>query len=191
MLTLLERLQWIVDADHLEGERRHLQQIFFKNSYAWQEIKHVFASYDYKNNGRLESEGKDPIRGFYSDKPISMAIEPQNIQLTSYPALKIKQQMHSVKDPLDLKVPGVHRVLCVCGASSVDQTGRTVNVRIVAHQKSIRFGQIDKFGILQHCWSLGDQVCFDKTMVLYRFSSWHSWITHGGDKAKQCLAPAV
>lgn len=35
--------------------------------------------------------------------------------MTSYPAAKIKQQMLSVKDPLELKVPGVCRVPCIFG----------------------------------------------------------------------------
>lgn len=36
--------------------------------------------------------------------------------------------MHSVKDPLGLRVPGVYQILCSCGRVYIRQTGRTITI---------------------------------------------------------------
>lgn len=48
MLMLLERVHRIADEEHLEEEWRHLQQVFLRKGYSWQDIKWPFGSYDLK-----------------------------------------------------------------------------------------------------------------------------------------------
>lgn len=65
--------------------------------------------------------------------------------------------MRSVMTPWALECQGAIGcpVPSTCGASYVGKTGRTVNVRIVEHQRHVRLGETNKPAIVQHCWSLG------------------------------------
>lgn len=78
-----------------------------------------------KTKQKIEEE-EVPIRGvtvvpFHQTVTNRLAwlLHHKQIQITSYPLLKLKLQLRSVKDALAVKEPGAYRVPCECGASYV------------------------------------------------------------------------
>lgn len=57
----------------------------------------------------------------------------RNINSMSYPMAKIRNKLHSVKDPVGLKVPGVYRV--PCGTSYVEWMGRLFSIKVTEHKR--------------------------------------------------------
>lgn len=54
---LLEQAHWIADKEHLEEERKHLQQVFLQNRNSRTEIQRTFARFDSKW-GKNDKEGR-------------------------------------------------------------------------------------------------------------------------------------
>lgn len=65
----------------------------------------------------------------------------RNVRTVFYSLMKVKQQLRPIKDPLGLKVPGVYKVTCDCGASYVGQMGRLMSVRVTEHKCHVKPGQ--------------------------------------------------
>lgn len=132
---------------------------FSKNGFSCTEIKRTFARFDSKKQKAQREREEVPIWGtavvpFYQTvtNRLTRLLHHKNIRTTSYPfSKKLKQQLHPLKDLLGLRVPGVYKVPCGCGANYIGQTGWLVSIRIIEHKHHARLGQTEKSAIAQHC----------------------------------------
>lgn len=56
-------------------------------------------------------------------------------------AVKIRQLLNPVKDPLGLKVLGLYRIPCNCGSAYLSPTSWSVAERVSEHSRNGRKGQ--------------------------------------------------
>lgn len=151
---------------------------FKKNGYSLSEIE---LSQLWSEKRRTQNEEEDePIHGvavvpYYQTiiNRLARLLRQKQIRTTSYPLLKIHQQLRPGKDSLALSVPAVYKVPWECGASYVGQMGWFVSIKIKQHRWHVRLGQIEKLAIAHHCWWKGHQVLFVQTKVIYRSEDGH------------------
>lgn len=104
---------------------------------------------------------------------ITWVLQRKNIRTITRPIQRIRDLMGSVKDPVGLRVPGVHQVPCSCGTVYIRQTGRMVAIREQECKRHLRLGNLDKSANAQHGWETGHEIMFGETRLLHRSSNWH------------------
>jgi hypothetical protein len=77
-------------------------------------------------------------------KRISRLLSKHNIKSVGLLPKQIPSFLRPVKDDLELKTPGVYSVACGCVQVYIGQTGRSIETRIMEHQRYIRLKQPDK-----------------------------------------------
>lgn len=87
-----------------------------------------------------------------------------------------------MKDPLDLKIPGVYQIPCECGARYIGQTGRLISTRVTEHRHHLQLGQVGKSAVDQHCWSTGNRALFADSKIVYHSVDWHKCIIRESQK---------
>jgi len=55
-----------------------------------------------------------------------------------------------VKDALGLRMPAVYSIACECGKVYIEQSGRSIQIRIKEHNRHIRLAQTDKSAVAEH-----------------------------------------
>jgi len=74
----------------------------------------------------------------------------QNIKSVALPPRKISTYFPTVKDALGLRTPEVYRNPCECGKVYIEQSGRSIQLRIKEHDRHIRLAQPDKSAVAEH-----------------------------------------
>jgi hypothetical protein len=81
------------------------------------------------------------------------------------PKQKTRQLLRTVKDDLDLKIPGVYRIPCECGKVYIGRTGRYIEVRCKEHMRHIRLDQPEKSEVAEHSINTGHQIDFNISVL--------------------------
>jgi hypothetical protein len=81
------------------------------------------------------------------------------------PKQKTRQLLRTVKDDLDLKIPGVYRIPCECGKVYIGQTGRSIETRCKEHMRDIRLDQPEKTEVAEHSINTGHQIDFNVSVL--------------------------
>jgi hypothetical protein len=85
----------------------------------------------------------------YMDR-ISRVLARHNIKSVGLPHMKLSSLLRPVRDHLGLRTPGVYRIHCECGRVYTGQTGRSVDIRLMEHQRHIRLEHPDKSAVAEH-----------------------------------------
>jgi hypothetical protein len=80
--------------------------------------------------------------------------------------MKLTSLLRPVKDHLGLRTPEVYRIPCECGKVYIEQTGRSVDIRIKEHQRHIRLDHPDKSAVAEHSIDQGHPIQFHDASIL-------------------------
>jgi hypothetical protein len=172
-VTLVQRARTLCDTESLDREIHHLKCIFQWNGYNKDEIRRALHR---KQTQKLKDEkpvgiARLPYHKSYSNK-ISRLLAKFNIMMVHIPRKMTIHMLRSVKDDLDLNVPGVYQIPCECGKVYVGQTGRSIETRCKEHRRHIRLDQPDKSEVAEHSINTGHCIEFSNTVILDRTSSY-------------------
>jgi hypothetical protein len=78
----------------------------------------------------------------------------------------IYKEKHACGQTYNLKVVGIHCVLCECGKMYVVQMGRTIETMCKEHMRHIGLGQSDKLLVAQHKFGTGHNMEYGNTSIL-------------------------
>jgi hypothetical protein len=73
-----------------------------------------------------------------------------DIKSVILPSRKIFSHLPPVKDALGLKTPGIYSIPCERSMVYIEQSGRSVQLRIKEHNRHIRLAQPDKSAVAEH-----------------------------------------
>jgi hypothetical protein len=73
-----------------------------------------------------------------------------NIKSVTLPLRKIFNYLPTVKDALGLRTLGIYSIPCECGRVYIGLSGRSMEIRIKAHNRHIRLAQPDKSAVVEH-----------------------------------------
>jgi hypothetical protein len=82
------------------------------------------------------------------------------------PLKKIPGFLRPVKDDLGLKTPGVYSMPCECGQVYIGQTGRSIETRVMEHQRHIHLQHLDKSAVAEHSINLDHRIQLQNTTIL-------------------------
>jgi hypothetical protein len=77
--------------------------------------------------------------------------------------MKLSSLLCLVKDHLELRTPGVYRILCEYGRVYIGQTGHSVEKE---HQRHIRLEHPDKSAVAEHSIDQGHYIQFHNFSIL-------------------------
>jgi hypothetical protein len=80
--------------------------------------------------------------------------------------MKLSSLLHSVKDYLGLRTPGVYRLPCECSRVHIGQRGRSVDIRLKEHQRHIRLEHAYKSTVVEHNINQGHRIQFHNSSIL-------------------------
>lgn len=168
LCTWTHRAKGIANQERLKEELRLLGQIFHQICYREKEIPGAL-----KGNGKRKSDREKENKGVAVihfcktvSSQIGLLLTRANIRTVFCvppPSLKTGQQMHLVKNRLELGVPGAYHIPCSCGQSYIGQTGCNITVCCKEHQHYLRLEQAEQTALAEHDWRTGHKIMFSKT----------------------------
>jgi len=72
-----------------------------------------------------------------------------NIKSVALPPRKIISHLPPFKDALGLRTPRIYSIPCECGRVHIEQSGRSVQLRIKEHNRHIRLAQPNKSAVAE------------------------------------------
>jgi len=84
---------------------------------------------------------------------LSRMLAKHNIKSVALPPRKIASYVPPVKDALGLKTPGIYRIPCECRKVYIEQSGRSIHLRLEEHDRHIRLAQPDKSAVAEHSFN--------------------------------------
>jgi hypothetical protein len=58
-----------------------------------------------------------------------------------------------MSDAVGLKTPGMYSIPCECGKVYIEQSGRSIQIRIKEHERHIRLAQTEKSAVAEHSYN--------------------------------------
>jgi hypothetical protein len=89
-----------------------------------------------------------------------------NIKSVGLSHMKVSSLLRPVKDHLGLKTPGVYRIPCECCRVYIGQSGRSVDIRLMEHQRHIRLEHPGKSAVAEHSIHHGHRIQFHNASIL-------------------------
>lgn len=178
--TLFHRALTITDSDHRTSEINHLFETLQANGFNKRTISAIHHKVKKKTIPRdRQSEDNDgqttrafiPFCGNLSNK-IGRILGKHGIKTVHLLPSKIRNRLRSAKDDLGLQTVGVYKIPCDCGKVYIGQTGRTVQERLIEHQRHLRYLYTDKSARAEHSTNEGHKILFEDTTLLHKGGSY-------------------
>ena len=171
--TLLHRALEISDGRNRKEEISHVYQTLKNNGYKNNNIKKTLQKELGKRKKKADREDNEDkhyavlpfVNGIHNK--LSKIFKTYNIQCRFIPNKKIKNILRTPKDRLGLRMPGVYRISCECGACYIGQTGRTVQCRQKEHIRALKYGYVEKSTVAEHAIEQKHEILFEDTKVLH------------------------
>jgi hypothetical protein len=93
-------------------------------------------------------------------------LSKHNIKSVTLPPRKIFSHLPPVKDALGLRTPEIYSIPCECDRVYIEQSGRSVQLRIKEHNRHIRLAQPDKSAVAEHSISHDHIIKLQATKLL-------------------------
>ena len=188
--TLTRRAQLVCDSpDSLTDENKYLDNVFNKNNYNRDFIRHN----TYRNSEpNATNTNVTPvttatipyIKG--TSETIARILQPYNIRVAHKPITTLRQLLTNVKDkdePSDRR-GAVYKIKCCdCQATYIGETGRNLNVRLTEHKRATRNGDINNH-IAEHHLKTNHRIDWDSAECVtystdyYQRITLESWFTN-------------
>ena len=188
--TLTRRAQLVCDSpDSLTDENKYLDNVFNKNNYNRDFIRHNTYRNSEPNatntNATPVTTATIPyIKG--TSETIARILQPYNIRVAHKPITTLRQLLMNVKDkdePSDSR-GAVYKIKCCdCQATYIGETGRNLNVRLTEHKRATRNGDINNH-IAEHHLKTNHRIDWDSAECAtystdyYQRITLESWFTN-------------
>ena len=188
--TLTRRAQLDCDSpDSLTDENKYLDNVFNKNNYNRDFIRHNTYRNSEPNatntNATPVTTATIPyIKG--TSETIARILQPYNIRVAHKPITTLRQLLTNVKDkdePSDRR-GAVYKIKCCdCQATYIGETGRNLNVRLTEHKRATRNGDINNH-IAEHHLKTNHRIDWDSAECVtystdyYQRITLESWFTN-------------
>ena len=188
--TLTRRAQLVCDSpDSLTDENKYLDNVFNKNNYNRDFIRHNTYRNSEPNatntNATPVTTATIPyIKG--TSETIARILHPYNIRVAHKPITTLRQLLMNVKDkdePSDRR-GAVYKIKCCdCQATYIGETGRNLNVRLTEHKRATRNGDINNH-IAEHHLKTNHRIDWDSAECVtystdyYQRITLESWFTN-------------
>ena len=188
--TLTRRAQLVCDSpDSLTDENKYLDNVFNKNNYNRDFIRHNTYRNSEPNatntNATPVTTATIPyIKG--TSETIARILQPYNIRVAHKPIITLRQLLTNVKDkdePSDRR-GAVYKIKCCdCQATYIGETGRNLNVRLTEHKRATRNGDINNH-IAEHHLKTNHRIDWDSAECVtystdyYQRITLESWFTN-------------
>ena len=188
--TLTRRAQLVCDSpDSLTDENKYLDNVFNKNNYNRDFIRHNTYRNSEPNatntNATPVTTATIPyIKG--TSETIARILQPYNIRVAHKPITTLRQLLTNVKDkdePSDRR-GAVYKIKCCdCQATYIGETGRNLNVRLTEHKRATRNGDINNH-IAEHHLKTNHRIDWDSAECVtystdyYQRITLESWFTN-------------
>ena len=165
--TLTRRAQLVCDSpDSLTDENKYLDNVFNKNNYNRDFIRHN----TYRNSEpNATNTNATPVTTATipyikaTSETIARILQPYNIRVAHKPITTLRQLLTNVKDkdePSDRR-GAVYKIKCCdCQATYIGETGRNLNVRLTEHKRATRNGDINNH-IAEHHLKTNHRIDWD------------------------------
>ena len=188
--TLTRRAQLVCDSpDSLTDENKYLDNVFNKNNYNRDFIRHNTYRNSEPNatntNATPVTTATIPyIKG--TSETIARILQPYDIRVAHKPITTLRQLLTNVKDkdePSDRR-GAVYKIKCCdCQATYIGETGRNLNVRLTEHKRATRNGDINNH-IAEHHLKTNHRIDWDSAECVtystdyYQRITLESWFTN-------------
>ena len=188
--TLTRRAQLVCDSpDSLTDENKYLDNVFNKNNYNRDFIRHNTYRNSEPNatntNATPVTTATIPyIKG--TSETIARILQPYNIRIAHKPITTLRQLLTNVKDkdePSNRR-GAVYKIKCCdCQATYIGETGRNLNVRLTEHKRATRNGDINNH-IAEHHLKTNHRIDWDSAECVtyctdyYQRITLESWFTN-------------
>ena len=188
--TLTRRAQLVCDSpDSLTDENKYLDNVFNKNNYNRDFIRHNTYRNSEPNatntNATPVTTATIPyIKG--TSETIARILQPYNIRVAHKPITTLRQLLTNVKDkdePSDRRGAVYKIKCCECQATYIGETGRNLNVRLTEHKRATRNGDINNH-IAEHHLKTNHRIDWDSAECVtystdyYQRITLESWFTN-------------
>ena len=181
--TLTRRAQLVCDSpDSLTDENKYLDNVFNKNNYNRDFIRHNTYRNSEPNatntNATPVTTATVPyIKG--TSETIARILQPYNICVAHKPITTLRQLLTNVKDkdePSDRR-GAVYKIKCCdCQATYIGETGRNLNVRLTEHKRATRNGDINNH-IAEHHLKTNHRIDWDSAECVTYSTDYYQRIT--------------
>jgi hypothetical protein len=165
--TLIHRARALCDEDILQAELVFLKDIFKENGYKDRQVHRVLNCRRHlpQPDNKPRSVAFLPFFGTVFNR-ISRVLTQYNIKSVGLPHMKLSSLLRPVKDLLGLRTPGVYRIPCECGRVYIEQTGRSVDIRLKELQRHITLEHPDESAIAEHSIDQRHRIQFHNSSIL-------------------------
>jgi hypothetical protein len=157
----------ICDNDSLPQELEFLSTIFKNNGYSQQQINHAMkpATQTRKNREKPTSTAYLPYTQTTFDR-LSRMLAKHNIKSIALPPKKISCYLPTNKEQMGLRTTGIYSIHCECGMMYIGQSGSTIQLRIIEHNRSIRSAQPEKSAVAEHSFNNDHRINLKNTRLI-------------------------
>ncbi len=180
--TLKHRVKTICrDEITLTEEMEHLKSVFKKNGYPCDTVNRALHHQRNKRRSKEEQTQRTEVTTTIPYvKGVSERIRricvKHNIKVIFHSGRTLRSILSHVKPQPDLlNHPGViYRIPCLdCDRSYIEETGRTLRVRLSEHQRCCKNFETQKSAVAQHCLEEHHRIDWQGSTVIEKESIWH------------------
>lgn len=160
VLSTLAHGAWaICSQESLHTQLDSLNWTFRQNCYSNQQIRHVF-----KQPHTVKPPEQNPssvtVLPFYGTtcNGMSMMLSKHNIKTVGIPPRKISSSLWSITDHQALKRTGIYSIHSACGTVYIQQTGHSIETRVMEHHCHKWHYHQDKLVVAEHSISMGNGI---------------------------------
>jgi hypothetical protein len=167
LTSLTHRAQTLCDLDSLPQELDFLTSVFKMNGYSPQQIQRAM-----KPTVPTTKKEDKPIATAYLPYTqttygrLSRMLAKHNIKSVALPHKKIANYLPPFKEAIGLRTPGIYSIPCECGSVYIGQSGRTIQHRIIEHNRHIKLAQPNKSAVAEHSINFGHIIKLQETKLL-------------------------
>jgi hypothetical protein len=157
----------LCDNDSLPQELDFLSTIFKNNGYSQQQINQARkpATQTRKDQEKPTSTAYLPYTQTTYGR-LSRMLAKYNIKSIALPQKKISCYLPPYKEQLGLRTPGIYSIPCECGMVYIGQSGRTIQLHIKEHNRSIRLARQEKSAVAEHSFNNDHRINLQNTRLI-------------------------